>query len=63
MSKDALANHDAVSIPDSAAEAWAEVYIDVAERLDAEQQLAADEHLKECSATTSKKEAPACPNT
>jgi hypothetical protein len=40
MSTDAPSNRDTFDIPESAAEAWAEVYIDVAEKLDAEQQQA-----------------------
>ena len=38
MSSDGTASEETVGIPSSAAEAWAAVYIDVAEKLDAEAQ-------------------------
>lgn len=40
MNQDASANSESIGIPASAAEAWAVVYIDVAEKLDAEEQQA-----------------------
>lgn len=40
MNQDVSANTEAICIPASAAEAWAAVYIDVAEKLDAEEQRA-----------------------
>jgi len=41
MSTDVSINAEPAGIPSSAAEAWAAVYIDVAEKLDAEAQPAA----------------------
>ena len=40
MNRDVSDTQDATAMPDSAANAWAAVYIDVAEKLDAEDQAA-----------------------
>lgn len=40
MNTDVSGHPEALAIPESAADAWAEVYIDVAKKLDAEEQEA-----------------------
>lgn len=68
MNQDVSANTEAICIPASAAEAWAAVYIDVAEKLDAEEHQATDSALQSITkGVATKREQPqgepACPST